>query len=78
MRNAKPAFFCRTGFTSNLYNLLYLLVCPVFSMTDIKEGMEDAGDKIKAGAKAMGEKMKDTGKDVESEYNKEKLKEKLD
>lgn len=47
-------------------------------MSDIKEGMEDAGDKMKAGAKAMGDKMKDTGKDMETEYNKEKVKEKLD
>ncbi|HXG07921.1 MAG TPA: hypothetical protein VNI77_11425 [Nitrososphaera sp.] len=47
-------------------------------MSDVKEGMEDAGEKIKAGAKAMGEKMKDTGKDLQTEYNKEKIKEKLD
>lgn len=47
-------------------------------MTDIEKEMKNAGDKMKAGAKAMGNKMKDTDKDMETEYNKEKVKEKLD
>jgi hypothetical protein len=33
------------------------------------------GTKMKAGAKAMGNKMKDPDKDMEMEYDKEKLKE---
>ncbi|HEX7033117.1 MAG TPA: hypothetical protein VF172_08970 [Nitrososphaera sp.] len=45
---------------------------------DIKEGMEDAADKMKAGAKAAGNKMQDAGSEVKSEYSKEKVKEKLD
>lgn len=40
--------------------------------------MEDAGDKMKAGAKATGNKMVDTDRDAETEYTKEKVKEKLD
>lgn len=45
---------------------------------DIKEGMEDTADKMKAGAKAAGNKMQDAGSEMKSEYNKERVKEKLD
>jgi hypothetical protein len=38
----------------------------------------DAGDKVKAGAKAMGKKLGDPDRDLETEYNVEKTKEKLD
>lgn len=37
---------------------------------------KDTGDKIKAGAKAVGNKIKDPDRDLESEYEKEKLWEK--
>lgn len=40
--------------------------------------LEDAGDKIKAGAKAVGNKIKDPDKDLGTEYDKEKFKEKVD
>lgn len=40
--------------------------------------MEDAADKVKAGAKAVGNKLSDPDRDLETEYQKEKIKEKLD
>ena len=46
--------------------------------TDTEEALEDAGDKVKAGAKAFGKKVADPDKDLESEYEKEKIKEKMD
>jgi hypothetical protein len=62
------------------------------AMSDIEEKVEykverksdrdrdlgDAGDKVKAGAKAMGKKVSDPDRDLETEYNVEKAKEKLD
>lgn len=45
---------------------------------DTKEKLEDTGDKIKAGAKAFGKKVADPDRDLESEYQEEKIKEKLD
>ena len=46
--------------------------------TDTEEELEDAGDKVKAGAKAFGKKVTDPDKDLESEYEKEKITEKMD
>jgi hypothetical protein len=46
--------------------------------TDTEEELEDVGDKVKAGAKAFGKKVADPDKDLESEYQKEKIKEKMD
>lgn len=40
--------------------------------------MEDAADKVKAGAKAVANKVRDPDKDLETEYQVEKAKEKLD
>ena len=45
---------------------------------DTEEKLEDAGDKVKAGAKAFGKKVADPDKDLETEYQKEKIKEKMD
>jgi hypothetical protein len=45
---------------------------------DTEKGLEDAGDKIKAGAKAFGKKVADPDKDLGDEYQKEKIKEKMD
>ena len=42
------------------------------------EELENAGDKVKAGAKAVGNKLADTDRDLDTEYQKEKIKEKLD
>jgi hypothetical protein len=46
--------------------------------SETERDLEDAGDKMKAGAKAMGNKLADPDRDLETEYNKEKFKEKLD
>jgi len=40
------------------------------------EELEDAGDKVKAGAKAVANKVEDPDKDLDSEYQKEKIEEK--
>jgi hypothetical protein len=40
--------------------------------------VDDAADKVMAGAKAMGMKVIDPDRDLETEYNVEKVKEKLD
>jgi hypothetical protein len=46
--------------------------------SDRDSDLGDAGDKVKAGAKAMGKKLGDPDRDLETEYNVEKTKEKLD
>jgi hypothetical protein len=45
---------------------------------DPKNTLENATDKIKAGAKAVVNKVKDTDRDSESEYERKKLKENVD
>ena len=44
---------------------------------EAKETLDEAGDKIKAGAKAAGNKLKDPDRDLDTEYDKEKIKEDL-
>jgi hypothetical protein len=39
--------------------------------------LEDAGDKIKAGARAMGSKIEDPDRDMGAQYEKKKAEEKL-
>ena len=53
--------------------------------SDVEEGLDDAGeeledasDKFQAGAKAVAKKIVDPDKDLESEYENEKIKEKMD
>lgn len=46
--------------------------------SETERDLEDVGDKIKAGAKAVGNKIKDPDKDLGTEYDKEKFKEKVD
>ena len=48
------------------------------SVDDAHSTLGDASDKIQAGAKAVVNKIKDPGKDTGTEYEKEKLKEKVD
>ena len=48
------------------------------ALEDAGEELEDAGDKVQAGAKAVANKVADPDRDLESEYQKEKLKEKVD
>lgn len=45
-------------------------------MSDIKDGVESIGDKMKAASKAAATKVKDPETDIETEYQKEKMKEK--
>jgi hypothetical protein len=44
------------------------------TMTEIEKDLEDAGNKVKAGAKAAWNKVEDAGRDFDAEYQKEKLK----
>jgi hypothetical protein len=46
--------------------------------SDAERDLEDAGDKLKAGAKAVGNKIRDPDRDLGTEHDKEKLKEKVD
>ena len=45
---------------------------------DTKNTLDEAGDKLEAGAKAVANKLGDTDKDIGTEYKKEKLKEDLE
>jgi hypothetical protein len=49
----------------------------VDTKSEAKRDLEDAGDKMKAGAKAMGAKMKDPDRDMGAQYEKNKADEKL-
>jgi hypothetical protein len=49
----------------------------VDTKSEVKQDMEDAGDKMKAGAKAMGAKMEDPDRDIGAQYEKKKAEEKL-
>lgn len=44
--------------------------------SEARRDAEDVADKIKAGAKALGKKVEDPDRDLGTEYEKEKLKEK--
>jgi len=44
--------------------------------SEAERDVEDAGDKIKAGARALGKKVEDPDRDLGTEYEKEKFKEK--
>jgi hypothetical protein len=46
--------------------------------SDAEHDMDNAADKVKAGAKAMGKKVTDPDRDLGTEYNVEKAKERLD
>jgi hypothetical protein len=49
----------------------------VDTKSEAKQDLEDAGDKMKAGAKAMGAKMEDPDRDIGAQYEKKKTEEKL-
>ena len=49
----------------------------VDTKSGVKQDLEDAGDKMKAGARAMGAKMKDPDRDMGAQYEKKKAEEKL-
>lgn len=78
------------SFTMDKYDVVYCKVMTdefevksktkyeVDTKGDTERDIEDAGDKIKAGAKAVANKIKDPDRDLGTEYNKEKIKEKVD
>lgn len=43
---------------------------------EAEKDLEDVGDKIKAGARAVGSKVENPDRDLSAEYKKEKVKEK--
>jgi hypothetical protein len=45
---------------------------------EVGQELEDAGDKVKAGTKAIVNKVEDPDKDLDNEYQKEKTEEKMD
>jgi hypothetical protein len=47
-------------------------------MSNLDDDARDAADKMQAGGKAAAKKMEDPGRDTNTEYNKEKVKEKVD
>ena len=49
----------------------------VDTKSEVKQDMEDAGDKMKAGAKAMGAKMEDPDRDIGAQYEKKKAEERM-
>ena len=49
----------------------------VSTKSEAERDLEDAGDKMKAGAKAMGAKMEDPDRDMGAQYEKKKAEEKL-
>jgi hypothetical protein len=49
----------------------------VDTKSEAKQDLEDAGDKMKAGAKAMGAKMEDPDRDMGAQYEKKKAEERL-
>lgn len=49
----------------------------VDTKSEAERDLEDAGDKMKAGAKAMGAKIKDPDRDMGAQYEKKKTEEKL-
>ena len=49
----------------------------VDTKSEAKGDLQDAGDKMKAGAKAMGAKMEDPYRDMGAQYEKKKTEEKL-
>lgn len=43
--------------------------------SEAERDLEDAGDKVQAGAKAVANKLKDPDRDLDIEYRKEKIRE---
>jgi hypothetical protein len=49
----------------------------VDTKSEAERDLEDVGDKMKAGAKAMGTKMEDPDRDLGAQYEKKKAEEKI-
>ena len=50
----------------------------MYTMSTMEDDAKDAADKMQAAGKAAAKKIADPGRDTEWEYNKEKVKEKVD
>jgi hypothetical protein len=76
----KPGLCCRTKFGLIIHNFLYAMTLDAELMSDIEDDTKKVGEKMKGGAKDAGEKISDTGRDMEAEAKKakDKIKEKLD
>ncbi len=46
--------------------------------SEAERDLRDASDKVQAGAKAVANKVRDPDRDLDTEYTKEKIKEKFD
>lgn len=49
----------------------------VDTKSEAKQDLENTGDKMKAGAKAMGAKMEDPDRDLDTQYQQKKTEEKV-
>jgi hypothetical protein len=80
MCQCKPGLCCRIKFGSIIHNFLYAMTLDAELMSDIEDDTKKVGEKMKGGAKDAGEKISDTGRDMEAEAKKakDKVKEKLD
>lgn len=76
----KPGLCCRIKFGLIIHNFLYAMTLDAGLMSDIEDDTKKVGEKMKGGAKDAGEKISDTGRDMEAEAKKakDKVKEKLD
>jgi hypothetical protein len=71
---ANCLFGCKTP-ESSLCSIKCIII---LHMSNLVDDAKDAADKMKAGAKATGKKMEDPDRDASTEYNKEKVKEKVE
>ena len=80
MCQCKPGLCCRIKFGLIIHNFLYAMTLDAELMSDIEDDTKKVGEKMKGGAKDAGEKISDTGRDMEAEAKKakDKVKEKLD
>ena len=67
------------SYKNTIKSSLCSIVCMYnLPMSNIDDDARDAADKMQAGGKAAAKKIEDPGRDTNSEYNKEKVKEKID
>ena len=66
------------GITMTDYEIKKKTTFEVDRKSEAEKDLEDAADKVQAGAKAVANKIRDPNKDLNTEYQKEKIKEKFD
>ena len=63
----------RIGFFKDIANasiiIQYSIQCRSTAMSEAKEDLEDAGDKMKSGAKKTGNKIEDAGEDAKDKVD---------